>query len=76
MLIKSVKDPEQFHREIEERVSKGMEYLEAIVSYCEDNGLEIESVVSLMKQGSILRAKLQHEAEGLNLIEKSAILPI
>jgi hypothetical protein len=76
MLIKSVKDPEQFHREIEERVSKGMDYLEAIVSYCEDNGLEIESVVSLMKQGSILRAKLQHEAEGLNLIEKSAILPI
>lgn len=53
-----------------------MDYLEAIVSYCEDNGLEIESVVSLMKQGSILRAKLQHEAEGLNLIEKSAILPI
>lgn len=76
MLIKSVKDPEQFHREIEERVSKGMDYLEAIVSYCEDNGLEVESVVSLMKQGSILRAKLQHEAEGLNLIEKSAILPI
>jgi hypothetical protein len=76
MLIKSVKDPEQFHREIEERVSKGMEYLEAIVSYCEDNGLEVESVVPLMKQGSILRAKLQHEAEGLNLIEKSVILPI
>lgn len=53
-----------------------MDYLEAIVSYCEDNGLEVESVVPLMKQGTILRAKLQHEAEGLNLIEKSAILPI
>jgi len=76
MEIKSVKDPEQFHKEIESRVAQGMEYLEAIVSYCEDNGLEVESIVPLMRNGTVLRAKLQQEAESLNLIEKSAKLPI
>jgi hypothetical protein len=76
MKINSVKDPEMFHREIERRVLLGMDYLEAIVSYCEDNKLEVESVVPLMRNGSVLRAKLQKEAEDLNLVQKSAILPI
>lgn len=76
MQVNSVKDPEQFHREIENLVSKGLDYLEAIVHYCEVNGLEIESVVPVMRQSVILKAKLQREAEGLHLIQKSNTLPI
>lgn len=70
MNINSVKNPEQFHHEIERRVVIGMEYLEAIISYCEDNGLEIESVIPIIKKCPILKAKLQNESEKLNLVKK------
>lgn len=76
MKVKSVRNPEQFHRDIESRVTAGMDYIEAIVSYCEENGLEVESVTPLMKQGTILRAKLQDEAEKLNLIQKTTTLKL
>ena len=50
-------------------------YIEAIVEYCKDTGLEIEVSASLVN--SNLKAKLTNDALDLNLLkEKSSRLPI
>lgn len=50
-------------------------YIEAIVEYCKDTGLEIEVAASLVN--SNLKAKLTNDALDLNLLkEKSSRLPI
>jgi hypothetical protein len=50
-------------------------YLEAIVEYCKQTGLEIEVAASLVN--STLKAKMQEQAERANLLKvKSSRLPI
>ncbi|NBX73518.1 hypothetical protein EB118_16490 [bacterium] len=72
--VKSVKD---FQEEIDKLVkNKGMEYIEAVVYFCETTGLEIESAASLIKSSAKMKAVIQNEAEHLNYLPKSARLPI
>ena len=72
--VKSVKD---FQDEIDKLVkNKGMEYIEAVVYFCETTGLEIESAASLIKSSAKMKAVIQNEAENLNYLPKSARLPI
>lgn len=62
---------------VEEMVSKeGLTYIEAIIEYCEQNSLEIETVSRTIRNNSIIKSKVQEEAEELNMIEKSGKLPI
>ena len=50
-------------------------YIEAIVQYCKDTGLEIEVAASLVNAN--LKAKLANDAMDLNLLkEKGSRLPI
>ena len=50
-------------------------YLEAIVEYCKDTGLEIEVAATLIN--SNLKTKIEGQAMDLNLLkEKSSKLPI
>ena len=50
-------------------------YLEAIVEYCKQTGLEIEVAASLVN--STLKAKMQEQAEKANLLKvKTSRLPI
>ncbi len=53
-----------------------MTYMEAVILYCEKNQVEIESVISLIKNNDNLKSKIQLEAEDLNFLPKSARLPI
>lgn len=72
--VKSVKD---FQDEIDKLVkNKGMEYIEAVVYFCETTGLEIESAASLIRSSAKMKAVIQNEAENLNYLPKSARLPI
>lgn len=72
--VKSVKD---FQEEIDKLVKiKGMEYIEAVVYFCETTGMEIESAASLIRSSAKMKAVIQHEAENLNFLPKSAKLPI
>jgi len=50
--------------------SKDMGYLEAIIHYCDDNGLEADDVHKLVV-GS-LKEKLEAEAQRNNLLPKSS----
>ena len=51
-------------------------YMDAIVMYCEKNGIEIESIASLIKNNDNFKSRVQIEAEDLNYLPKTARLDI
>lgn len=48
--------------------------MDSIVGYCEQTGMEIDVASTLVS--SALKAKLREEAQELNLLKKSAKLPL
>lgn len=77
MNIKSIKSSSEFAREIETLVKdKQMDYMDAVLMYCEQYQLEIDSIASMVKSNQTLKAKIQTEAEDLNFLPKTARLPI
>ena len=75
--ISSIKSPTSFMQEIDKLVEEaGLEYIEAIIYYCEVNDIEIETDASLIKGSAKMKAKVQFEAENLNYLPKSGKLPI
>lgn len=78
MKIANIKSSTDFSLEIEKLVKeRSMEYYEAVLLYCESNGLEIETAATLVRQNTTLKAKIQIEAENINMVKKtSARLPI
>ena len=53
---------------------KNMKYMEAVVWYCETNGLEMDIAASLLS--ATIKAHIAEEAEAINLMKKTARLPI
>ena len=77
ILVSSVIDVVHFLKEIETLViEKKMEYIEAIVFYCDKNGMEIETAGQLIKQNQKFKAKIRTEAEDLHFIQRIPKLPI
>lgn len=67
----------EFYEAIENLVwTHDVSYMDAIIMYCEKNGVEIESVVSLIKNNDNIKSKIQIEAENLNFLPKTARLDI
>lgn len=66
----------RFSKEIEGLVLKtGSNYIEAIIEYCKETGLEIEVAATLINAN--LKAKLESNAVDLNMIKgKGSRLPI
>ena len=61
----------KFAQDIENLVmSSKINYIEAIVTYCEENGIEFESVSKLISKP--LKEKLKHEATQLNFLKKTS----
>jgi hypothetical protein len=72
-----LKSNDGFLKEIERLVKiKNIEFFEAVIYYCEVNNMEVETAASLVKQNNVLKAKIQFEAENLNMMKKSPRLPI
>ena len=62
---------EKFAEEIEARVlNTKMNYIEAIIEFCEERGIEIESVSKLVSKP--LKDKLKYEATELNYLKKTS----
>ena len=62
---------ERFAEDIEALVlNTKMNYIEAIVEYCETKGIEIESVSKLVSKP--LKEKLKYEATELNYLKKTS----
>lgn len=69
--VEEVQVAKNFVQEITELVQdKKMEYLEAVLYYCQKTGLEIETAANLVKHNSKLRERLEKEAHTNNLLKK------
>ena len=67
---------EKFLTDIDKLVSKhNLEYLDAVVYYCERNNLELETAASIIRSNLKIKSRLQLEAENLNFLPKTAKLP-
>lgn len=72
--VKSLKD---FQREIEQLAfEKRIDFMEAVLLYCEQTGMEIETAGSLIKSSAKMKARIQDEAEALNYFPKTDKLPL
>lgn len=66
-----------FAEEIEKMCrSKNIEYIDAVIHWCEKNKIEVEHVAGLIKKDPVFKSKIQVEAENLNILKKGATLPI
>lgn len=78
MKLSNIKSASDFNKEIELIVrEKNIEYFEAVIHYCETNNIEVETAAALVKQNHVLKAKIQVEAESVNMVKRTtARLPI
>jgi hypothetical protein len=68
---------EKFIKDIEALVSKNkLDYLDAVVHYCETNNVEIEAAAVIIRNNVRIKSKLQTECEELNFLPKRAHLPL
>ena len=81
--IKDLEDkfltPTKFSAEIERLVLKSeglITYIEAVVTYCQENEIEVETVAKLIS--TPLKERLRHEAQCLNYMKQSSkgVLPL
>lgn len=64
----------QFAQHVEQIVNEyHVNYIDAILIYCDKTGLEVEVAGTLVNQS--LKGKIRRDAQDLNLIEKSGRLP-
>ena len=70
--------PSRFAQEIETLVqlNKNMNYIDAIVHFCDENSIDLESVPKLIPKP--LKEKIKYEAQELNFLKRTsrAKLPI
>jgi len=76
-----MKTPMQFNSTLVEEVefivkNRKIEYMDAVIMWCEMNNHEIEFAGDLIRRHAVLKSKIQLEAENLNFMRKSSRLPI
>jgi len=68
---------ETFIREVETLVrDHDLDYMDAVLHFCEANGVEMETIASIIKNNPSIKSKVQEEAEGLHLLPKKSRLPL
>jgi uncharacterized protein YeaC (DUF1315 family) len=67
----------KFIEEIEEICkNKKIEYIDAVIMWCDHNNLEVETVATWIKKDIVMKSKIQAEAENLNILKRGARLPV
>jgi len=75
--IITIKSSTEFMLMIEKIVvDKRIGYLDAVIFYCENNNIEIETAAALIKGSTKMKARIQDDAEELNYLPKTRKLPI
>jgi hypothetical protein len=70
-------DKNRFVAEIETLCKeKNIEYIDAVVMWCQKNNLEVETAAFWIKKDSTMKSKIQAEAEDLRILERGATLPV
>lgn len=68
---------DKFYKEIETLVKKhNLNYIDAVLHYCEKNEIEIEAAASMIKSNMRIKSQVQSEGEELRFLPKTAKLPI
>ena len=64
--------PARFAQEIETlvKVNADMNYIDAIIQFCEQNSIDVESVPKLISKP--LKEKIKYEAQELNFLKRSS----
>lgn len=57
-------------------IEKQMEYIDAVVHWCELNDVEVEMAAALVQKDPVMKSLIQNEAENLNILKKTAKLPV
>ena len=55
---------------------KKLDYIDAVVLWCESKQLDVEYAAALIKKEAVIKSKIQVEAENMNIIKRSAVLPL
>lgn len=67
----------KFNTEVENIIAeRKMDYIDAILLWCEKNKVEVEYAAVMVKNNINLYSKVQVEAEALNILKKTATLPV
>jgi hypothetical protein len=75
IITKKFRSPNEFSLYIEEKVTREkIGYMDAIIQYCEEIDIDIESISKLINQS--LRDKVQNEAEDQNYFKRRGKLPL
>lgn len=53
-----------------------MNYIDAVIHYCETEDMDLETVAMTIAENSHLKARIQMDAEDLHYIKRTARLPI
>lgn len=56
--------------------TKNVEYIDAVILWCEKNKIEVEYAAGYIKKDPVFRSKIQAEAENLNILKRGAKLPL
>lgn len=73
--VNIIKNHQKFYKKIDSLVKEEeLTYLEAIVAYCEEQSIEIESIVPAIINNLNLVDRLRQEAENLHYLPKSSTL--
>lgn len=56
--------------------TKDIEYIDAVIYWCEVNKIEVEVAASWIKKEPAMKSKIQNEAENLNILKRGARLPV
>jgi len=57
-------------------LEKKVNYIDAVVMWCEANNVEVEYAADLIKKDMVMFAKIKADAEDLNILKRSAQLPL
>lgn len=68
---------DKFYKEVDSLVKKhNLNYMDAVLHFCEKNDLEIEVAASMIKSNMRIKSMIQTEGEVLNILPRTAKLPI
>lgn len=67
---------ETFSSDVEKIVAGGSKYLDAILRWSDEKGVEMDYVAALIDENPVIKAKLQREAEDLNFLKRTRRLAI
>ena len=55
---------------------KRVNYIDAVVMWCETNNVELEYAADFIKKDAVMHSKIKADAESLNILKRTAQLPI